>query len=78
MSFLLPAFEIKVPFLRMNELVPKLAARTVGPVARTIVVPVTIAAVGDHAARSFLEFFAATSRGNPLDLIERNLIAGAV
>src|SRR5215213_297301 len=43
----------------MSQLVPKPAAR---PVASTIVVPAAIAGAGDHAARRFLEFFAATIR----------------
>ena len=46
----------------MNELVPKSAARTVGPVTSAIVIPAAIAGAGDHAARRFLEFFAATIR----------------
>jgi site-specific recombinase XerD len=46
----------------MNQLVPKPAARTATTVANTIVVPAAIASVGDHAARRFLEFFAATIR----------------
>src|SRR3954466_2208930 len=46
----------------MNELVPKPAARTVAKVASTIIVPAAIAGAGDHAARRFLEFFAATIR----------------
>jgi hypothetical protein len=44
----------------MSQLVPKTAARTVAPIASTIVVPAAIAGAGDHAARHFLEFFAAT------------------
>lgn len=46
----------------MNELVPKSTVRTATTVASTIVVPAAIAAAGDHAARRFLEFFAATIR----------------
>ena len=42
----------------MSELVPKPAPQTVGPV----VIPAAIAAAGAHAARRFLEFFAATIR----------------
>ena len=44
----------------MNELVPKSAVRTVASVADNIGMPVVIADAGDHAARGFLEFFAAT------------------
>src|SRR3954447_18348115 len=46
----------------MSQIVPKPAARTVAKVARAIVVPTAIAGAGDHAARRFLEFFAATIR----------------
>ena len=46
----------------MNELVPKPAVRTVGSVAATIAVPAVIVGAGDHAARRFLEFFAAQIR----------------
>jgi site-specific recombinase XerD len=46
----------------MNQLVPKAAARTATTISSAIVVPVAIAAAGDHAARRFLEFFAATIR----------------
>jgi integrase len=46
----------------MNELVPKQAARTVASAAASIAVPAVIAGAGDHAARRFLEFFAATIR----------------
>src|SRR4051812_12192661 len=46
----------------MSQIVPKPVARTATTVARTIVVPAAIAAAGDHAARRFLEFFAATIR----------------
>jgi site-specific recombinase XerC len=46
----------------MNELVPKKASRSVPVAAGAIAVPVVIADAGDHAARRFLEFFAATIR----------------
>src|SRR4051794_12484417 len=46
----------------MNEIVPKPAARTTTTVGSTIVIPTAIAGAGDHAARRFLEFFAATIR----------------
>ena len=46
----------------MNELVPIPAARTVAKARHAIIVPATIAASGDRAARRFLEFFAATIR----------------
>jgi site-specific recombinase XerD len=46
----------------MNELVPKPAVRTVGSAAATIAVPAVIVGAGDHAARRFLEFFAAQIR----------------
>src|SRR3954470_11349125 len=46
----------------MNQLVPKPAARTVAKVASAIFVPAAIAGAGEHAARRFLEFFAATIR----------------
>src|SRR4051812_23045182 len=46
----------------MRQIVPKPAARTAATVASTVVVPAAIAAAGDHAARRFLEFFAATIR----------------
>jgi hypothetical protein len=46
----------------MNSLVPKSAARTVGSVAGGFAVPAVIADAGEHAARRFLEFFAATIR----------------
>ena len=46
----------------MNALVPKTAARTVGAVSNQVVVPAEIADAGDHAAKRFLEFFAATIR----------------
>src|SRR4051794_22931677 len=46
----------------MTALVQKPAARTVGRVVSPIVLPAAIAAAGDHAARRFLEFFAATIR----------------
>src|SRR3954468_19126030 len=46
----------------MSQLVLKPAARTVAKVASTIFVPTAIAGAGDHAARRFLEFFAAIIR----------------
>src|SRR4051794_35274863 len=46
----------------MDDLVPKPAARTVAKVASTIILPTAIAGAGEHAARRFLEFFAATIR----------------
>ena len=46
----------------MNELVPFSGSQTVGAATSAIVVPAMIAAAGDHAARRFLEFFAATIR----------------
>src|SRR4051794_7243150 len=46
----------------MNELVPKPSARTVRPVASTIILPTAIAGAGDRAGRRFLEFFRATIR----------------
>src|SRR5690349_8563852 len=46
----------------MNQLVPKPTAQTAATVASTVVIPAAIAAAGDHAARRFLEFFAATIR----------------
>jgi site-specific recombinase XerD len=46
----------------MNELVPKPDRRTVGSAAGITAVPAVIAGAGDHAARRFLEFFAATIR----------------
>src|SRR6476660_8336802 len=46
----------------MNELVPKSATRTVASAAASIAVPSVIAGAGEHAARRFLEFFAATIR----------------
>src|SRR3954463_14110699 len=46
----------------MSELVPKPAARPAPRAASTVLVPAAIAAAGDHAARRFLEFFAATIR----------------
>ena len=42
----------------MNELVPIPRSRTVA----NLVVPAVIASAGEHAARRFLEFFAATIR----------------
>src|SRR5215204_3210498 len=46
----------------MNQLVPKPVARTGAAITSTVIVPAAIAAAGDHAARRFLEFFAATIR----------------
>jgi site-specific recombinase XerD len=46
----------------MNALVAKSAARAVGSVAASFAVPAVIADAGEHAARRFLEFFAATIR----------------
>ena len=46
----------------MNQLVPIQAGRMAVKAHRGIAVPATIAAAGDHAARRFLEFFAATIR----------------
>jgi site-specific recombinase XerD len=46
----------------MNALVPKSASRTVIVAAGAVVVPAVIAHAGDHAAKRFLEFFAATIR----------------
>src|SRR3954471_20500740 len=46
----------------MSQLVPKPAAPTAAKVASTIFVPTAIAGAGEHAARRFLEFFAATIR----------------
>src|SRR3954468_13777871 len=46
----------------MNQLFPKPAARVAATTASTVIVPAAIAAAGDHAARRFLEFFAATIR----------------
>src|SRR5579859_5485963 len=45
----------------MNELVPQPAFRSVATAA-DIVIPAAIAGAGEHAARRFLEFFAATIR----------------
>jgi site-specific recombinase XerD len=44
----------------MNQLVPKSASRTVAAVPGADIVPAVIADAGNHAARRFLEFFAAT------------------
>jgi hypothetical protein len=44
----------------MNALVPKPASRTVAATSGSVVVPAVIADAGDHAAKRFLEFFAAT------------------
>jgi integrase/recombinase XerD len=46
----------------MNALVAKSAARAVGSVAGGFAVPAVIADAGEHAARRFLEFFAANIR----------------
>ena len=46
----------------MNALVAKSPARTVGAAAASLAVPAVIAAAGEHAARRFLEFFAASIR----------------
>jgi site-specific recombinase XerD len=46
----------------MNALVPKSASRTVTPAPGAVVVPAVIVDAGDHAAKRFLEFFAATIR----------------
>jgi site-specific recombinase XerD len=46
----------------MNQLVPKSASRTVAAALGADIVPGVIAGAGDHAARRFLEFFAAQIR----------------
>jgi site-specific recombinase XerD len=46
----------------MNQLVPIRPGQPTVKAPRGIAVPATIAAAGDHAARRFLEFFAATIR----------------
>ena len=46
----------------MNQLVTKSAARTLAAWESSAIVPVMIAGAGEHAARRFLEFFAATIR----------------
>src|SRR5271165_5162067 len=46
----------------MRALVAKSSLRAVGSAARGYAVPAVIADAGDHAARRFLEFFAATIR----------------
>ena len=46
----------------MSEFVPKSASRTVAPATGHVLVPAVIADAGDHAAKRFLEFFAATIR----------------
>jgi site-specific recombinase XerC len=46
----------------MNELVLKSASRSIASASSRIAVPAVIADAGDHAARRFLEFFAATIR----------------
>jgi hypothetical protein len=46
----------------MKQLVPKPASRTVVAATGATIVPAMIADAGDHTARRFLEFFAATIR----------------
>src|SRR5271168_778946 len=46
----------------MNDLVPIKPSRAVASVSRNLVVPAAIADAGEHAARRFIEFFAATIR----------------
>src|SRR5580704_7488778 len=46
----------------MNQLPVLRASKPVGSVRATMAVPATIAGAGEHAARRFLEFFAATIR----------------
>jgi site-specific recombinase XerD len=46
----------------MKALVPKSASRTIAAASGADIVPAVIADAGDHAARRFLEFFAATIR----------------
>jgi site-specific recombinase XerD len=46
----------------MNHLVPLASSTAVGSTTGNLVVPTLIADAGDHAARRFLEFFAATIR----------------
>src|SRR5881397_3100782 len=46
----------------MRQLVPLTPSMTVGSTAGSLVVPTMIADAGEHAARRFLEFFAATIR----------------
>ena len=46
----------------MNKLVPKSASRSVAAAPGPVIVPAVIADAGDHAAKRFLEFFAATIR----------------
>jgi site-specific recombinase XerD len=46
----------------MNELVPISPPRGINPASGPVAVPAVIADAGDHAARRFLEFFAATIR----------------
>jgi hypothetical protein len=43
----------------MNQLVPKRPSRTITSTTSHAVVPALIAAAGDHAARRFIEYFAA-------------------
>jgi site-specific recombinase XerD len=47
---------------RMNEIIPIRPGPTAVKTPRGIAVPAVVAAAGDHAARRFLEFFAATIR----------------
>ena len=47
---------------RMNQIVPIRPDQPAIKIPRGIAVPATIAAAGEHAARRFLEFFAATIR----------------
>jgi site-specific recombinase XerC len=72
----------------MNELVPKSASRTLVASTGSVLVPAVIADAGDHAARRFLEFFAASIRNKNthmayyravchfFDWIERHEIGG--
>ena len=46
----------------MNQLPAIRGSKTVGTVRSTMAVPAIVADAGDHAARRFLEFFAATIR----------------
>src|SRR3982074_556066 len=46
----------------MNELVPISPHRGINPASGAVAVPAVIAVAGEHAARRFLEFFAATIR----------------
>jgi hypothetical protein len=74
----------------MNELVPIPATTVAVKAPRGIAVPGTIAAAGDHTARRFLEFFAATIRNRNtrqayfraveqlFSWVERHMIGGLV